>query len=345
MSEQTVIFQGTIDSFVPMGDIIQYEGTILKPGTWTGIDGNEIHYNNPAVLKEAAPTFSGTQLVHGHHDRTQRSVRGFNSMAWFDGEAIKNRGYIFEPETVKQIKNGKYPTGQSMEARVFVDTGMNALKVLGRRVAIGLTKPAVRGAHRQGIREVRLEKMGDKNIFAEAFEVKLKEVMENEEVEDKGTAIMEIFGELMTAVDPEGVAESKYVLLTDTKFAEMKAAAETKPGTDDLTNEVNDLKVRLLAFETAGKTKQLTLLEGAIKKLDAEFVTETYLEGIDDHVMKVRMLTAYLAAYKKVAPILPATGVKDIKLGDEDLNKYAKEVYGEDFDSLVESITGVAKVE
>ena len=266
MNEVQIVLEGTIDSFKPMGDIIQYEGTILKRGTWRGSDGNTIHYEDLNVLKESAPTFSGTKLVHGHKDKSRKSVRGFNSVAWFDGEAIKNRGYIFDPPTVKLINAGKYPIGQSMEATVFVDSHMRAQKIVGRRVAIGIDRTAVPGAIRAQVRNVRLEKMGEDNKFVDAFKEKLDAVMADEETEEKAEAIMGLFAELMEIPDAGEAAASKYVLLTDTKFAEILAEAKAKPDPKEGDDKYKDLETRLLAFEEAGKRSQIANLEAEIKK-------------------------------------------------------------------------------
>ena len=328
-----VVLTGEIEEFTPMGEVVQYTGKLLRPGTWKGIDGNEISYSAP-ILNEGAKTFSGTRIVHSHRDRSQGAVKGFNSVAWFDGEWIRNRGFVFDPETVRQIKTGEYPMGQSMEASVFVDAHMNAVKLSGNQVAIGVEKPAVLGAQQDSVREIKLEK-GKMGKFAEEVKAKVTAIMGDDKVTDKVTAVQTMLGELVQFVEPDKVAESKYVLLADTTYAQMKADATAKP--DD--KRIETLETKLAAMEEAGRKTQLAELDGKIKKFDKDFKIDTYLEGVTDHIMKVRMLTSYLAAFQKMEPILPKPTVESVKLEDADLDKYAMEVYGGKFEDTLRLIT------
>lgn len=339
MSEQVIMleFGGTIDSFEQHGDVYVYEGTVLCPGTWKGVDGHEINYRAdwPDVMQEAAPTFNGSQLVHGHFGRSREAVKGFNSVAWFDGECIRNRGYVFDPEVIEQIQQGDYPMGQSMEAKVWVNDQMDALKIVGERVAIGIDRPACKLAEQGKGKEVRLS-MPDECKFVEQLKAKLAEHIEGDDAEDRINAIATALGEGFTVVP--GDPKDKYVVVSDEEYATLKAGAEGARANEGLADEVRELKGLLSQMVETQHAGELGGLIGQISAIDAEFKVETYLEGVEDHKLKVRMLTSYLAQLNRSVAILPQRDesvVVDLSAEDED--KLAKDTFGV---SMQEFITG-----
>jgi len=327
-------FAGSIDSFERLGDVYKYEGTILCPGTWKGIDGHEITYSAelPEVLQTAASTFVGTQLVDGHLNQTRSAVKGFNSSAWYgDDGCIHNVGYIFDPDIIAAINSGDYPVGQSMEARVLVDETMTALRIIGERVAIGITKPACKLARQNIGKEVKLSMSECK--FAQTLTSALQGYFEGDDKDTKIAEIVAKLGEGMTVLP--GDPKEKYIVLSDEIYATLKAGAEGAKKNDGLATEVKELKETLLGMVKSGQESGLSAAVLKIVALDGEFKSEEYLEGIEDHSIKMRMLNTYLQNLARYTPTIPQTEVSHtVKMEDAEEKDVAMKAFGmsiEDF--------------
>jgi len=291
------VLSGEITSYETLGEVIKYEGTILCPGTWRGVDGNEIKYVSPAVIAEGAPTFSGTSLVDSHFDQTRAAVKGFNAAAWYQNGCIRNRGYIWDKEIIAKIVASEYPLGQSMEADVWVDDQMNALKIQGTAVAIGRANPACRPAMIDRIESVKME----------MDEAQRKALLES----------ATIIGE------PKG----KVVALAEEDYVVLKALAEKGKTVDTLKTDLEIVKTTLGAMKVANEVAEIARAVSEITGVDKEFKIETYCEGIADHAMKMRMLNAYKTQLAKFTPTLPSAGTV-VQVKDEDLKPAALEMFG-----------------
>jgi len=324
MNKHKVIFEGTIDNIEPEGDAYVYYGSILGRGTWKGIDGHEIKYEDSQrkivdVFEEAAPTFNGKPLVYGHHLQTREAVKGFNAVAWRDGDVIRNKGYIFDPDVIALVKQGKFPMGQSMEAWVWVDNNMYAQRIEGTMVAIGIEKPAFKGGLIEKGKGVKLE-MG---TYDELIKTKLEELELDEE---KITAILELVKDVHVI---EGEPEKGMVLMPDTRFAELKAAEQAAKGTDTLNAKLKQLTDEINAMKAKDQKNEKDIIIGEIQVLNGEFEAETYLEGVEDHELQMRMLKAYYDRISELESILPQ-GADDVevKLTSDEEEKIMMELTG-----------------
>jgi hypothetical protein len=288
---------GEITSFEVLGEVLRYEGTVLCPGTWQGIDGNKITYSAP-VVSQGAGTFSGVSLHDGNHqDLTREAVKGFNAVSWSQDGCIRNRGYIWHQPTIEKIMAGEYPMGQSMEADVWVDENMNAVKIQGSSIAIGISNPACRSAKIESLASVRLS----------MDETKKKALLESATV----------IGE------PSG----KAVLLAEEDYVQMKALAEKGKTVDSMKTDLEALKASLGKMVSNSEAKEITEIAKEISVMDSAFKVEAYCEGIADHAMKMRMLNAYKTTLSKFTPVLPATSTP-VEVKNEDLAGASKEVFG-----------------
>lgn len=305
MSEQFIItrLDGAIVNLEKKGTAYMYEGTVLCEGTYKGIDGHEIHYVDSdergiqEVFAEAVPTFSGTQLVHGHYDRTQRSVKGFNAVTWLGEDGcIKNKGYIFDPEIVKLIDGGDYPLGQSMEARVYVNSKMQAIRVVGERVAIGIGSPACKLAKQEKGKEVRLS-MGDNKLIS-AVKAKLAELgVEAEKISD----VTALLGDL-TVIDSD---DAKKVLMGAKEFADLKALAAQAQDQKGLITRLETVETLLKKNAVDEDKRNINMRVDAIKTFNAEFDVVAYLEGVEAHDMQIRLLDSYIKTAEEFIPMIP----------------------------------------
>ena len=295
------ILEGTITSFEVLGEVLKYDGTVLCPGTWQGIDRNKINYNLP-VIAEGATTFSGVALHEGHQDLSRGAVKGFNASSWFSDGCIKNRGYIWDKETIQAILEKRYPMGQSMEAEVWVDEQMNALRIKGDSIAIGVQNPACANAKIGNVTSVRMS-------------------MED----DKRKAILEgatLIGE------PTG----KVVALSEDEYVQLKALAEKGKTADSIKADLEGVKTTLAEMKASKEASEISGVVSEIVLMDKEFKVEAYCEGVTEHPMRMRMLNAYRGILAKVSPILP--GENKVAVKNEDLGGVAKEVFGADLSSM-----------
>jgi len=100
-------------SFEKEGQVLVISGTLLKEGTFRGLDKREIFY--PAsVVEEATETILG-KPIKLTHAKTDRAVAGFVTSALIEDGEIKITGYIHKPDVIDLILKGKY-NGLSMEA-------------------------------------------------------------------------------------------------------------------------------------------------------------------------------------------------------------------------------------
>ena len=317
MNKHRVIFEGTIDKVESEGDAYVYYGSILGRGTWKGIDGHEIKYEDSQrkivdVFEEGAPTFNGVPLVYGHHLQTREAVKGFNAVAWRDGDVIRNKGYIFNPETIALVKQGKFPMGQSMEAWVWVDNEMYAQRIEGTVVAIGIEKPAYKGGLIEKGKGVKLE-MG---TFAEQIKAKLEELELDEE---KVNTILELVKNVHVV---EGEIDNGYVLMPDRRFAELKAAEKAAEGTDTLKTKLEQLTTEINAMKAKDQKDEKDIIVGEIQVLNGEFKVDEYLEGVEDHGLQMRMLKAYYERISELEAILPQRADDvEVKLTDDEETK------------------------
>ena len=291
------ILSGQITSFEILGEVLRYEGTVLCPGTWQGIDGNKISYSEP-VVASGAGTFSGVSLHEGHLDQTREAVKGFNSVSWYQDGCIRNRGYVWDKPTIGKIMAGEYPMGQSMEAEVYVDDKMNAVRVQGTSIAIGISSPACRAAAINKMESVRLSLDEDK----------------------KKT--------LLAGATLIGEPTGKLVALGEDEYAQLKALAEKGKTIDSLKNDFSVMKATLEAMKASGEAVEITGVVGEIAAMDKDFKVDVYCEGITDHSMKMRMLNAYKTTLAKFTPILPVTAGKPVVVKNEELADASVDVFG-----------------
>jgi len=313
---------------VPEYNAYRYEGELLGPGEWKGIDGHSIKYEDSKrpikeVFAEAAPTFTGKPLVHGHHRQDRGAVKGFNASAWLEGDVIRNRGYIFDPEVIESINRKTFPMAQSMEAWVWTDENMVAQRIVGEVVAIGISKPAYRNAWVGEGKGVKLE-MGDD--FVAQIKAKLEEQFTGDENKPKIEAIMGMLKDF--TVMPDAVMDAKRVVLGATRFAELKAAEEAYKSAGDLKTQLTTLQATVKAMDDKKKQDEKQTLLEEIKVLNAEFKHEEFLKDIPDHGMQMRMLKAYYGELEKLEPILPSAKAKETKMSKDDEERVFEEMTG-----------------
>jgi hypothetical protein len=323
--------QGVIDEVERTGDVYVYYGTILEPGTWKGIDGHEIKYEDSEtssirdVFAEAAATFNGKQLVYGHYDKSRKAVKGFNLTTWLEDGALRNKGVIADPEVIQAIEAGSFDLGQSMEAWVWVNNQMQAQRIVGDVVAIGIKKPASMSAYMKKGKKVKLQME-----FVEQIRAKLEEQFP--EQEDKINAVLETFNELQVV---EGEIDKKYVLVPDTKFIKLMADAESSKGTDSLKDELNAVKSTLAKMQERDRKNEKDLLVGEIQVINGEFKAEEFLKGFDDHDMQMALLKAYYERIADAESILPEQTPPRVEMSDEDMNKVMLELTGKTVEEFI----------
>jgi len=98
-----------------IGDVLRIRGTLLREGTYTGLDGHTIYY--PAdVIREALPTIIGKPLKAVHADMADVVVGFVTAAREVDG-GVEIEGVIFDKDEIRRIENAE-KTGLSMEADV-----------------------------------------------------------------------------------------------------------------------------------------------------------------------------------------------------------------------------------
>lgn len=319
MNRYKVTFSGMIDSIEPEGDAYIYTGTILAPGVYKGIDGHTIIYEDSqrkikTVFAEAAPTFNGRPLVYGHQLQTREAVKGFNAVAWLDGDVIRNKGYIFDPDIIELIKRNEFPMGQSMEAWVWTDNEMYAQRIEGTLVAIGIKKPAFKGALINQGKGVKLEMESE---FIKTIKAKLEEQFKGDEHGDAIKAVLDIFEHVM---EIPGENTGKHVLMSAERYVELKSAEEASKGGDSIKAELKKLTDKIGNMEKAKEKTGKDLLIGNIQVLNSDFKVDEYLEGVEDHSLQMRMLNAYYDRISDIEPILPDGGT-EVQMTDDEEEK------------------------
>jgi len=297
------VLSGQITSFEILGEVLKYEGTVLCPGTWQGVDGNKITYSD-AVVASGAPTFSGVALHEGHIDQTREAVKGFNAVSWYQDGCIRNRGYIWDKTTVDKVVMGEYPMGQSMEAEVYVDSQMNAVRIQGSSIAIGVENPACQPAKIGRIESVKLSMDEDKKKALLAGATLIGEPKES----------------------------TKMVALSEDEYVQMKALAEKGKTVDILKTDLEVVKTTLGAMKTSNEAAEIVKVVGEITGMDKDFKVDVYCEGVSEHSMKMRMLNAYRGIISKIAPILPSETPIIVK--NEELEGASRDVFGVDLKEM-----------
>jgi hypothetical protein len=122
------------------GDLLYFKALALAPGTWTGIDGHTMKYDQ-AVILEGAPSFPYQRIKSRHKDRDVDVVGFSTGYSIIDGQAWID-GYVFDQEEIKDIEadiaSGK-PVGISPELRSMTSLDNDGVYVAHTIVAKGFS--------------------------------------------------------------------------------------------------------------------------------------------------------------------------------------------------------------
>jgi len=148
-----------------LGNALLIQGTLLRPGTFTGLDGVPTHYDE-AFIKRISETLQGTPIKFAHKISPTSMVpsieKGETIGFWTASRAergLKVRGYVFDSRAVHYVK--QHPNiGLSMEAEVFTKANADGLEYAVDGTLTGgvlIEDPACPTCRIESAREVNLQ--------------------------------------------------------------------------------------------------------------------------------------------------------------------------------------------
>jgi len=360
-----------LDGFVEwkkLGSVTEFEGVLISPGTYQGIDGKRITYS-AEVLTKKSDGIPGTQVKYKHSDSAE-AVVGFNTGVRNANGFIFNRGYIFDPKIAEEIARNPKKLGQSMEADVLVNDLGQAIDVTYLASAIGIESPACPDAVLQSIQEVRLSRPSEKDMLLDGssgpsraeFFVWLENTLLGAKVEDP-SRVMSVLR--ISMQEPMKFAREKGQDQEDQGQSQKgKEGSEmsNQPTVAELTARLDALEREKVTLATENQTKlgamqkerddaktaikaineaRLSSMVADIQKVEKDFDSKTLLEGIEDFTVKERILVKYKATLERVSgrPDLPLSGGSPSDVQNR-ASRILKETFGiSDIPSLVKRLT------
>jgi len=282
--------------FEPAGEVLQVQGVLIHPGTFTGLDGKPVTFTKEAI-EEIAENIDGNVPLKITHFSDK--IIGYATHFSLDDKTseLKFKGYVFDEDAIEKIRNDGY---DNISGEFDVDVDGDGKVVGGVLKAIAfVTNPAVPDAHIEEAKSVALSKGGDdmgeevemakderptKDEFLAYIEGKLVEAGLGKE------AIQKVMKVLKDAIkvpypypypQPAAMSEGE---VTDIKEYEKKLS-EYETEIERLSKELEEYKTKFAEI----KEKELKTLVDELKKLGLSN-PEAIVEGIENVEQKIAIL-------------------------------------------------------
>jgi hypothetical protein len=264
------------------------EGTMISPGTYTGIDGNTVEWSED-VLTVAAPTAKGRPILYAHTDEDGQEKElavGFVSASVDDNGQTRVKGVIYNDSVFPLVEKGLFNAFSPEVDFMGEKLGENRYRATeAQYTSVTLTNmPANEDAKidNYGFVHISLEektvRMEDKKIAELTSEEKLNFVRE--------------FLKEQNLPFP-----TKDDLDTD-KPGDKPAPPIEIPDIAPLQEEIADLQNQVNYFQT----RELIGIETEIREVDTEFKADAFLEGVSTFELKKTKLERHLSDLRRLIP-------------------------------------------
>lgn len=266
--------------FEPAGEVIQVTGTLLCPGTFTGLDGEPVTFDKDAIsdIKEHIEGNVPLKVTH-----FSDKIVGYATHFSYDEESgeLKFKGYVFDPEAIRKITQDGY---DHISGEFDLDVTDGNVVVGGVLKAIAfVTNPAVPSANVEEAKPVALSR-GDgmsgqdrpsKDEFLGFIEGRLVEAGVPKDVVQK---VMDVLKEVIKVPYPYPYPAPKAEEL-EAKLAEKDKEIER------LTAELEQYRAKF----TELKEQEFKALAEELKNMGIK-EPEAIVEGIEDVEQRIAIL-------------------------------------------------------
>jgi len=267
------------------------EGPLMEPGTYQGIDGNKIAYNEDVLSKGASETGKGKPVIYRHtkeDGEEERLVVGYSAAIVDDDGKLSHRLAIYNPDVFPFIEDGTF---DSVSPEIDIDGTYDESTGIVTAAEIAFTSYALTNNARKGIPTAGIDSQKMIHISLE----RRKTDMDNKEKYEADFAAI-----------PEDVRldmARKFLEEKGKHISDVPPAKETPVGVDqkvvdELLRRSDSQATELAYFQD----KELGTITGEIKKLDPDFDSAVMLEGADTFTLKKARLEKYQAMLNRVIP-------------------------------------------
>ena len=283
--------------FEPAGDVLQVQGTLIYPGTFTGLDGKPVTFSKE-VIKDIKENIDGNIPFKVTHFSDK--IVGYATHFFLDENtgALMFKGYVFDNNAIKKIETDGY---DHVSGEFDVDVDKDGKVVDGVLKAIAfVTKPAVPGAEIEEAKSVALSKEGGELDMADKKEeVKEQRPTKQEfidhiirKLQGKGLTkdvldvVRAVLDEVIQVPYPYPYPQPAATAMSNERVAELEAKlSEKDQEIERLHAELEQYKAKFAEV----KEKELKALMDELKKLGIKN-PETIVEDVDDVEKKIAIL-------------------------------------------------------
>ena len=310
---------------------MEISGVALAPGIYTGIDGKTIEYPK-TVMAGIADTIPGKPIlgVHTRQDGDEEVLTkysaGFFTDAWVEGDQVKYRGYLYNPEAFNLIEKELVDSGSlEIDVKGVLDERRDVyLAKQAGATAMALTdKPAFKGAAIEShkyVTHVRLEevnRMSEDKPGTLPTDKNWKDMSDKERLQastdylkEKGfsapttTQSMEVITSMAKAMDVDPVEYRKFIetgLEEGKTIDECVAAWKEEHTSGKHEDPKKDERIQALEDKNKDFAKHIATFQNEklesriadIKAVDKDFDSKGLLEGVSEYTKKMALLDNY----------------------------------------------------